>query len=115
MTQERTIFLGVLSSVVALRNFQVGTMTRAMGEEAYLSTCRQFVRNSPWYFPLILIFVEVFIYITIGMTIIELIGKPENASQKYISTIGAALLSLGLMIGFVTIAQKLEKKYAKHA
>jgi hypothetical protein len=113
IARERTIFLGVLSSIVALRNFQVGTMARAMGEEAYLATYRQFIRNSPWYFPLLPIFFEVFIYITIGMTIIELIGKPEDASQKYINTIGAALLTFGLIIGTVTIAQRLEKKYTK--
>ena len=34
--QERNILWGVLSSLMALRNFQVGTMARAMGEQAYL-------------------------------------------------------------------------------
>ncbi len=89
-------------------------MARAMGETAYLAAYRQFVRNSPWYLPLIPIFCEVLIYITIGMTIIELIGKPENASQKYIGTIGAALLTFGLILGSVTIAQRIEKKYANN-
>jgi hypothetical protein len=114
MAHERTIFLGILSSIVALRNFQAGTMARAMGEQAYISTYRQFVRNTPWYFPLIPIFCEVLIYLMIGMTIIELIGKPETESQKYVGTIGAALLTFGLMLGAVTIAQRIEKKYFKN-
>jgi hypothetical protein len=104
IAHERTIFLGVLFSIVALRNFQVGTMARVMGEKAYIAAYRQFIKNSPWYFPLIPIFFEVLIYIMIGMTIIELIGKPENVNQKYIGKIGAALLTFGLILGSVTIA-----------
>jgi MFS family permease len=114
MAHERTIFLGVLSCVVALRNFQAGTMARAMGEQVYITAYRQFVRNTPWYFPLIPIFCEVLIYVTIGMTIIELIGKPENENQRYVGTIGAAFLTFGLMLGSVTIAQRIEKKYFKN-
>jgi uncharacterized membrane protein len=110
LAHERTVFLGVLSSIVALRNFQAGTMARAMGETAYINAYRQFVRNSPWYLPLLPIFCEVIIYITIGMTIIELIGKPENVNQKYVGTIGAALLTFGLILGTVTIIQRIEKK-----
>jgi hypothetical protein len=113
LAQKRTIFLGVLFSLYAIRNFQIGTMTRAMGEEAYLATYRQFIRNSSWYFPLIPMFFEVFIYITIGMIIIFSIGKPQDLNQEYVSTIGAAFLTFGLTIGTVTIAQRLEKKYAK--
>jgi hypothetical protein len=113
-TQERTIYFGFLSSLMALRNFQVGTMARAMGEEAYLRAYRQFIKNSSWYLPLLPIFFEVLIYITIGMTIILLIGKPEDINHKYLSTIGAAFLTFGLIIGCVTIAQRLEKKYIRH-
>jgi hypothetical protein len=113
IAQKRTIFLGVLFSLYALRNFQIGIMTRAMGEAAYLATYRQFIRNSSWYFPLLPIFFEVFIYIAIGVTIIFLIGKPKDINQEYVSTIGAALFTFGLTVGTVTIAQRLEKKYAK--
>jgi hypothetical protein len=111
--QKRTILLGVLFSLYALRNFQIGTMARAMGEEAYLASYRQFIKSSSWYFPLIPIFFEVFIFITIGMTIILLIGKPQDINQEYVSTIGAALFIFGLTVGSVTIAQRLEEKYAK--
>ena len=109
--QERNILWGVLSSLMALRNFQVGTMARAMGEQAYLATYRKFIRNSPWYLPLIPILIESIVYIVIGMTIILIIGKPETKNIKYISTIELAFLCLGLIVLFATIAARIEKKY----
>jgi hypothetical protein len=109
--QERNILWGVLSSLMALRNFQVGTMARAMGEQAYLNAYRKFVRDSPWYVPLIPIFVESFIYIAIGGTIILIISKPETQNLNYVGTIGAAFLCLGLIVSFASIGQRIEKKY----
>jgi hypothetical protein len=114
VAQERTILFGVLSSLMALRNFQVGTMARAMGEQAYLATYRKFVRNTPWYFPLLPVFLEVIIYVVIGMTIIFLIGKPETQNLKYVSTIGEAFLCFGLLVGGITIGSRIEKKYFKN-
>ena len=113
LARERTISIGVFSSIVAARNFQAGTMARAMGEKAYLTTHRRFIKNNSWYFPLLPIFFESLIYIAIGMTITGLIGAPENTGQKYISMIGTALLATGLMLSSLTIALRLEKKYIK--
>jgi hypothetical protein len=113
--QERNIFLGVESSLMALRNFQVGTMARAMGEQSYLATYRKFLRNNTWYFPLLPIFLEVIIYVTIGMAIILLIGKPETQNLKYVSTIGEAFLCFGLLVGGITIGTRIEKKYARNS
>lgn len=113
IVQKRSIFAAVLFSLCALRNFQIGTMARAMGEEAYLATYRQFLKSSAWYFPLIPIFFESFIYIAIGIAIIISTGKPKNLNQEYIDTIGLALSIVGLNISFIAIGQRIEKKYAK--
>jgi hypothetical protein len=115
IAQERTILFGVLSSLMAMRNFQVGTMARAMGEQTYLATYRKFVRNNPWYFPLLPVFLEVIIYVAIGMAIILLIGKPETQNLKYVSTIGEAFLCFGLLVGGITIGTRIEKKYARNS
>jgi hypothetical protein len=114
LIRERNILFGVLSSLMALRNFQIGIMARAMGEQAYLATYRKFIRNSHWYLPLIPIFVEVIIYLMIGMTITLIIGKPETQNLEYISMIGGAFLCFGLIVGCTTIANWLEKKYVKN-
>lgn len=112
--KERNILFGVLSSLMALRNFQVGIMARAMGEQAFIATYRKFVRNSPWYLPLIPIFFEVVIYITIGMTIVLIIGKPETQNLEYASMIGGAFSCLGFIVAGTTIGNWLEKKYVKN-
>jgi hypothetical protein len=114
IVRERTILLGVLSSLMALRNFQIGIMARAMGERAYLNVYRDFLRNSPWYLPLIPIFIEVIIYIVIGMTIILLVGQPETKNLEYVSMIGGAFLCFGLIVGCATIGSRLEKIYLKN-
>ena len=109
--RERNITWGVLSSLMALRNFQIGTMARAMGEQAYLATYRKFIRNSPWYIPLIPIIVEVIIYIAVGMTIILIIGKPKTINLEHISHIGLAFFLLGLVVFSAAIGTRIEKKY----
>ncbi|MFA9202154.1 MAG: hypothetical protein ACEQSC_01220 [Candidatus Nanopelagicaceae bacterium] len=111
--QKRTVFFGVLSSLMALRNFQIGTMIRAMGEKAYLETYRQFLKSTTWYFPLIPIVCKVSIYIVLGITISISIGKNPQGNLEYVSTIGTAFLCFGLMIACIIIAQRIEKKYVR--
>ena len=82
-----------------------------MGEQAYLATYRKFIRNSPWYIPLIPIIVEVIIYIAVGMTIILIIGKPKTINLEHISHIGLAFLLLGLVVFSAAIGTRIEKKY----
>lgn len=114
LVKERNITIAVASSLLALRNFQVGTMARAMGEQAYLATYRKFVRNSPWYIPLLPTVFEVIIYITIGTTIAKIIGKPATQNLGYVSMIGGAFMWLGFMLVGITIGNWLEKKVLKN-
>jgi hypothetical protein len=109
-SRKSAIILGTLSMIIAARNFQVGTMARAIGEQNYRATYRKFVSSTPWYFNMLPIFCESAIYMTIGIAICELVGRNPQGNLEYVGDIGLCMFSVGAILLGATIGQRLEQK-----
>ncbi len=106
--QERSFIFAILSALFALRNFQMSTIARALGEESYRKIYGKYVANSPWHIFLLPVFFESLVYVAIGFAIFMIIGNNKTPNFAYINKIGVALFVFGFITFFVNVANKLE-------
>lgn len=104
------VFLATFSALLALRNFQVGSVTRAIGEEEYRNIWRRFLQSTPWHISAIPVICEVFVYLILGLLISGAFSDKNSDVLWYLNEIGRAFSFCGWFVGIMTVMTRLRKR-----